>query len=248
MCRGSAARTLWLGDPARSLQPTVDMGDPVRVLIVDDDPLVRRALAEMLTSNDRVQIVDQVKDGSEVLAAVDAHHPEVVLMDLAMPGVDGITATELLCRQPRAPRVLVLTAADRGDVALLALRKGAVGFLHKDSGAEVIIRAVEQAAAGEPTVSPVVLRRLIAHVAGDADAAARRERARQSLDELSDREREVALAIGEGKRNAQIASDLHMSVATVKAHVGRIFVKLAVENRVQIAILVHDAAGTVPGA
>jgi DNA-binding NarL/FixJ family response regulator len=217
------------------------MSRPVRVLIVDDDALVRSGLRMMLAGSDRVEVVGEAGDGNDVLGAVDAHHPDVVLMDLRMPKVDGLTATKLLRQQPQPPQVLVLTTFDADEDVLRALRAGAGGFVLKDTPPAEIVRAIELVASGEGILSPSVTRRLIAHVAADAATEARRDRARLSLDELSDREREVALAIGEGKSNAEIAAELFMSVATVKAHVTRLLAKLAADNRVQIALLVHDA-------
>jgi DNA-binding NarL/FixJ family response regulator len=218
------------------------VSDAVRILIVDDDALVRSGLRMMLAGTDRVEVVGEAQDGSEVLAAVDAHHPDVVLMDLRMPKVDGLAAMQLLRQQPRPPEVLVLTTFDADDHVLSALRAGAAGFLLKDTPPAEIVRAIELVAAGEGMLSPTVARRLIAHVAGEGAAAgARRGAARQRLRELSDREREVAVAIGKGKANADIAAELYMSVATVKAHVSRLLSKLGVENRVQIALLVQDA-------
>jgi DNA-binding NarL/FixJ family response regulator len=218
------------------------MTDRVRVLIVDDDALVRSGLRMMLTGADRVQVVGEAQDGSEVLAAVDAHRPDVVLMDLRMPNVDGLAAMELLRQQPRPPQVLVLTTFDADDHVLSALRAGAGGFVVKDTPPAEIVRAIELVAAGEGMLSPTVARRLIAHVAGDgAEAEARRDAARQRLSALSEREREVALEVGHGRANADIAAELYMSVATVKAHVSRLLSKLGVENRVQIALLVQDA-------
>jgi DNA-binding NarL/FixJ family response regulator len=213
----------------------------VRVVIVDDDPLVRSGLRMMLAGSDRVDVVGEAQDGSEVLAAVDAHHPDVVLMDLRMPKVDGLAAMRLLRQQPQPPDVLVLTTFDADEQVLRALRAGAAGFLVKDTPPAEIVRAIELVAAGEAMLSPSVARRLIAHVAGDDAAEARREQGRARLDALSPREREVAIAIGQGKANAEIAAELYMSVGTVKAHVSRLLAKLVVENRVQIALLVQDA-------
>jgi DNA-binding NarL/FixJ family response regulator len=217
------------------------MSNPVRILIVDDDALVRAGLRMMLAGSDRVEIVGEAEDGSEVLGALDAHHPDVVLMDLRMPKVDGLTAMKLLRQQPQPPQVLVLTTFDADEDVLRALRAGAGGYLLKDTPPTEIVAAIELVAAGEGILSPTVARRLIAHVAADAATEARRDRARGSLEELSEREREVALAIGEGKGNAEIAAELYMSVATVKAHVTRLLAKLSLDNRVQIALLVHDA-------
>ena len=212
------------------------------MLIVDDDALVRSGLRLMLSGSERVEVVAEADDGSGVLAAVDAHRPDVVLMDLRMPKVDGLAATELLCRQPRPPRVLVLTTFDADELVLRALRAGADGFLLKDTPPAEIVKAIELVAGGDGILSPAVARQLIEHIAAEgAGADARRADARQRLDSLTEREREVARAIGRGKSNADIAAELYMSVATVKAHVTRVLSKLDVENRVQIALLVQDA-------
>jgi DNA-binding NarL/FixJ family response regulator len=214
----------------------------VRVLIVDDDPLVRSGLRMMLSGADRIAIVAEAGDGSEVLAAVDAHRPDVVLMDLRMPNVDGLAATALLHGQPRPPHVLVLTTFDADELVLRALRAGAEGFVLKDTPPAEIVRAIELVAAGEGILSPTVARQLIAHVAGDgAGAEDRRTAARGRLEALTGRELEVARAVGQGKTNAEIAGELYMSVATVKAHVSRLLSKLEVQNRVQLALQVNDA-------
>lgn len=218
------------------------MSDRIRVLIVDDDALVRSGLRMMLSGSERVDIVAEAQDGTEVLAAVDAHRPDVVLMDLRMPRLDGLAATALLKGQPRAPHVLVLTTFDADELVLRALRAGAEGFVLKDTPPAEIIRAIELVAAGEGILSPTVARQLIAHVAGDGTAIEdRRSVARRRLDGLTERELGVARAVGQGKTNADIAGELYMSVATVKAHMTRLLSKLEVQNRVQIALLVNDA-------
>jgi DNA-binding NarL/FixJ family response regulator len=216
------------------------MTRPVRVLIVDDDALVRAALSMMLADSDAVRVVGEASDGAEVPAAVDRLTPDVVLMDIRMPGVDGLAATEALRARGHGPQVIVLTTFDADDQVLRALRAGAAGFLLKDTPPAEIVRAIGLVAAGEAMLSPAVTRRLIQHVAGDGHAD-RRARARELLARLTDREREVAVAIGEGKSNAEIAAELYMSVATVKAHVTRVLQKLELDNRVQVALLAHDA-------
>jgi DNA-binding NarL/FixJ family response regulator len=210
------------------------------VLIVDDDALVRGGLRMMLAGTEGITIVGEASDGSEVPAAVAAHTPDVVLMDIRMPKVDGITATELVRARPDAPQVIVLTTFDADDQVVRALRAGAGGFLLKDTPPADILRAIRLVAAGDPILSPTVTRRLIAHVAGNG-ADARGARARELLAGLSEREREVAVAIGHGKSNAEISAELYMSVATVKAHVSRLLTKLELNNRVQVALLAHDA-------
>ena len=228
-------------------------GPPVRVLLVDDDALVRAGLTMMLGAFDGIEVVGAVGDGTEVAAAVDTHRPDVVLMDIRMPGMDGLTATESLRRravptrgvQPMqkrvdAPEVIVLTTFDTDGHVLRAMRAGAGGFLLKHTPPEQIAMAVRRVAAGEPMMSPEVLRRLMTHVA-TAGADPGRERARAALTRLSPGEREVALLVAQGRTNQEIATALRMSTATVKAYVSRILTKLALTNRVQIALLVHDA-------
>jgi DNA-binding NarL/FixJ family response regulator len=222
------------GEPGRSGK------EPVRVLIVDDDALVRAGLTMILSGADDVAVVGEAADGGEVPAAVAAHRPDVVLMDIRMPRVDGLAATEALRRRADAPEVIVLTTFDADEFVLRALRAGASGFLLKDTPPIEILQAVRKVALGEATLSPTVTRRLIAHVAGPPPNSARADSVRL-LERLSERERDVALALGQGRSNAEISAELFMSVATVKAHVSRLLTKLELNNRVQVALLVHDA-------
>ncbi len=215
---------------------------PIRVLIVDDDALVRAGLTMILNATEDVRVVAEVADGSEVLPAVDAYAPDVVLMDIRMPRVDGLAATEALTARDAAPEIIVLTTFDADEFVLRALRSGASGFLLKDTPPADIVQAIRLVVAGEAMLSPGVTRRLIGHVA-ETGAASRRANAQELLGRLTDREREVAVAIGRGSSNAEIAEELFMSVATVKAHVTRLLTKLEVANRVQIALLAHDAGG-----
>jgi DNA-binding NarL/FixJ family response regulator len=216
----------------------------VRVLVVDDDPLVRAALAMVLGGAEDLELAGEATDGDEVADAVERLAPDVVLMDIRMPRTDGLTATEQLLARRDAPEVIVLTTFDADDQVLRALRAGASGFLVKDTPPAAIVEAVRRVAAGEPMLSPTVTRQLISHVAAADPAGSgndRADRARARLAPLSDREREVALAVGRGLSNAQISGELYLSVPTVKAHVSRLLVKLDLANRVQIALLVHDA-------
>jgi DNA-binding NarL/FixJ family response regulator len=217
-----------------------EVNDPIRVLVVDDDALVRAGLSFVLAGAEDIVIVGEATDGNDVALAVSEHEPAVVLMDIRMPGLDGLAATELLRAQDDAPEVIVLTTFDADEYVLRALRAGASGFLMKHTPPADIVRAVRAVAAGEPMLSPTITRRLIGHVT-DSEADDRRQRARESLDRLTDREREVAVAIGLGKSNAEIGRELHMSVPTVKAHVSHVLEKLELNNRVQIALLAHDA-------
>jgi DNA-binding NarL/FixJ family response regulator len=211
---------------------------PVRVLLVDDDALVRAGLTMMLGAFDGIEVAAAVADGAEVPAAVNAHRPDVVLMDIRMPGVDGLTATESLRARREPPEVIVLTTFDTDTHVLRAMRAGASGFLLKHTPPADIARAVRRVAAGEPMLSPEVLRRLIRRVA-DADPGA--DAARRALDRLSPGERDVALLVAQGRTNQEIGTALRMSTATVKAYVSRILTKLELTNRVQVALLVHDA-------
>ena len=214
------------------------MNDLVRVLVVDDDPLVRGALVMMLDGADGISVVGEAGDGDEVPAVVDAHAPHVVLMDLRMPRVNGIAATRRLRARPHPPEVVVLTTFDTDENVLRALRAGASGFLLKDTPPPRIVEAVRRVAAGDPILSPGVTRRLMDRVSADAG---NNDRARAALAALSPREHEVALEVARGRSNAEIAAGLGMTVATVKAHVSHVLTKLALGNRTQIALLVHDA-------
>lgn len=213
-------------------------GVNVRVLVVDDDALVRAALTLMLDGAEGITVAAEAADGAEVPAALDRHPVDVVLMDLRMPEVDGVTATERLRARPGAPEVLVLTTFDTDEEILGALRAGACGYLLKDTPPPRIVEAVRRAAAGEPTMSAAVTRRLVAHAVGRADESTG---ARSRLAGLSDREREVVAAVGRGLTNAEIAAELYVSVATVKAQVSHILTALGVGNRTQVALLAHDA-------
>lgn len=177
------------------------------------------------------------------MTVVARERPDVVLMDIRMPRRDGLSATEALLARPNPPRVLVLTTFDADDMVLKALRAGAAGFLLKDTPPQRLVEAVRAVAAGTPTLSPSVTAQLIAAVAHPTESSAdrRRDAALARLRDLTDRELEVAEAVGRGLSNSEIGAALFMSVATVKAHVGRILTKLDLDNRVQIAILVHDA-------
>ncbi|WP_327370999.1 response regulator transcription factor [Streptomyces sp. NBC_01217] len=225
--------------------PMDPVAQPVRLLIVDDDPLVRAGLALMLGGADDIDVVGEGADGSEVADLVDRLRPDVVLMDIRMPTVDGLTAAEELRARPEAPEVIVLTTFHADEQVLRAIRAGAAGFVLKDTPPAEIVDSVRRVAAGDPVLSPAVTRRLMARVAGTGngrgDRVDRAERARQRIAALGEREREVAIAVGRGRSNAEIAASLYLSVATVKTQVSRILARFDFNNRVQIALLVHDA-------
>ena len=212
----------------------------IKVLLVDDDALVRAGLRMILSSAEDLEVVGEADDGARVVAAVREHRPDVVLMDIRMAEMDGITATAALRRLDPPPQVIVLTTFQADELVMSALRAGASGFLVKDTPPAEIINAVRVVATGDAIISPSVTRTLLSHFT-DADASERRRAAALRLATLTDREREVAAAIGSGASNAEVAASLFMSEATVKAHVSRLFNKLDVASRVQIAILVHDA-------
>ncbi|MFJ9629899.1 response regulator [Streptomyces sp. NPDC101175] len=214
----------------------------IRLLLVDDDPLVRAGLSFMMGGAADIEIVGEAADGGEVEELVDRVHPDVVLMDIRMPSVDGLTATERLRARGDAPQIVVLTTFHADEQVLRALRAGAAGFVLKDTPPAEILDAVRRVAAGDPVLSPAVTRQLMEHAAGtSAGTDNRRARARARLATLGEREREVAVAVGRGLANAEIATGLFMSVATVKTHVSRILAKLDLNNRVQIALLAYDA-------
>ena len=212
----------------------------IRVLVVDDDALVRASLRMILSSSDELEIVGEAADGTQAVAAVRAHQPDVVLMDIRMPEMDGIAATTAVRQLEKPPHVIILTTFQADEQVIGALRAGAGGFLLKDTLPAEIVNAVRLVASGEAMLSPSVTRTLLSHL-GDDDAADRRRSAVRRLASLSDREREVADQVASGASNAEVAASLFMSEATVKAHVSRLLTKLQVANRVHIAILVHDA-------
>jgi DNA-binding NarL/FixJ family response regulator len=210
----------------------------IRVLVVDDDALVRSGLTMMLDGADGLRVVGEAGDGEQVPAALDAHPTDVVLMDIRMPRVNGIAATARVRARADAPEVIVLTTFDSDENVLRALRAGASGFLLKDAPPAEITAAIRRVAAGEPILSPRITRRLMDRAVTEAGAYAR---ARSALALLSAREHDVAVAVGKGRTNAEIAAELHVGIATVKSHITRVLTKLEVGNRTQIALLVHDA-------
>jgi DNA-binding NarL/FixJ family response regulator len=221
------------------------VGEVIRVALVDDDALVRSALGLMIGGQADVELVGEASNGTEALELCARTSPDVVLMDIRMPVMDGLEATRHLHARPSPPRVIVLTTFDADEYVTTALAAGADGFLLKDTPPADIVAAIRQVAAGDPMLSPSatasLIRQLRADAAGDGPAGARADAALTRLSALTEREHEVALAVGRGLSNAEIAKELYLSVPTVKAHVGRLFDKLGTTNRVQIAICVHDA-------
>jgi DNA-binding NarL/FixJ family response regulator len=211
----------------------------IRVLLADDDPLVRVGLTMMLRGAAGIEVVGEVGDGAGVAAAVRRHAPDVVLMDIRMPVMDGIAATRALAGARAAPRVIVLTTFDTDRLVLEALRAGAAGYLLKHTEPEEIVEAVRRAARGEPVLSPSAARTLIDHAL--TGAGTRVEQAGRRLASLTDREREIAAAVAEGLSNGEIGARLHLSTGTVKAHLSSALAKLDLDNRIQLALLAHDA-------
>lgn len=211
----------------------------IRVLVVDDDPLVRAGLTMMLHGAPDLEVVGEAEDGAGVARAVRRHSPDVVLMDIRMPGMDGIAATRTVAGGDRAPRVIVLTTFDADELILEAVRAGAAGYLLKHTDPGELVEAVRRAAHGTPALSPAAARALIDHAA--AGAGTRTEQARRRLAALSERERQIADAVAEGLSNSEIGQRLHLSTGTVKAHLSSALSKLDLDNRIQLALLAHDA-------
>lgn len=238
---------------------------PVRVVLVDDDQLVRVGLRMLLSGDDGLVVVGEAGDGLEAEAVIASTTPDVVLMDIRMPRCDGLVATERELRRRPDLAVLVLTTFEGDDLVLGALQAGARGFLLKDTPPHELVQAVRTVAAGRSILSPSVLDRVIAFAAGPrsghaagrpgggpagspAGTASDDTEARRLLALLTEREREVALAVANGASNAQIAADLYVGLATVKTHVGHVYEKFGVENRVQLALVVHAARRGEPSA
>ncbi|TFC71833.1 response regulator transcription factor [Cryobacterium sp. TMS1-20-1] len=211
----------------------------VRVVLADDDALVRTGLRLILGGDPAIEIVGEAGDGLAALELIGRAAPDVVLMDIRMPRMDGLAATRALQERGDPARVIVLTTFDTDDMVLTALRHGAAGFLLKDTPPAELVAAIRRVANGDPMLSPSVTAQLIARVIRAPDD--RQQRAQALLGRLTERETEVAIAIGRGLSNAEIAAELFMGVATVKTHVGHLFTKLDAANRVHIARCIHDA-------
>jgi DNA-binding NarL/FixJ family response regulator len=221
---------------------------PVRVVLVDDDQLVRAGLRLLLRGDSTIEVVGEAGDGLEAEGVIDETTPDVVLMDIRMPRCDGLAATERELRKRPDLAVLVLTTFQGDDLVLGALQRGARGFLLKDTPPHELVTAVRTVADGRSILSPSVLDRVIAFAAASAPTAAPAEqpaddgaRERALLATLTERETDVALAVADGASNAQIAAELFVSLATVKTHIGHVYEKFGVANRVQLALVVHAA-------
>lgn len=212
----------------------------IRVIVVDDEALVRGGLQMILKPVHDIAVVGEAGDGREAVEAVRRHRPDVVLMDIRMPRMDGLAATQALVALEEAPRVIVLTTFDLDDHVFRALDAGASGFLLKDTPPQDIIRAIRVVADGEAMLSPAVTQRMLTHFASRATTP-RQRAAADRMQRLTAREREVLVAVARGASNADVARDLFMSESTVKTHMTRLMTKLDATNRVQVAILAHDA-------
>jgi DNA-binding NarL/FixJ family response regulator len=215
----------------------------VKVVVVDDEPMVCAHLRTILGSDPGIEVVDEAHDGAAGVEAVVRNRPDVVLMDLRMPGVDGITAIERISKLDSPPVVVVLTTFDADQYVLRALRAGAAGFLVKSTSPQDLIGLVRVAAEGHTVLSPAAARRLIV---ASSDSQSARERARELVGRLTEREAEVLACLGEGLSNAQIARRLYLSEATVKGYVSRMLDKLGCANRTQAGLLAHDAGLVSP--
>ncbi len=211
----------------------------IGVLIADDQPLVRAGLRTLLRSQDDIEVVGEAATGAGAVAESARLAPDVVVMDIRMPGTDGITATAQVVRQPAAPRVLVLTTYDTDEYVYDALAAGASGFLLKDARPEDLIDGVRVVAAGDALLAPAVTRRLISLFVNGGDARARRHD--WHLDALTEREREVFGLVAQGMSNAEISATLQVSANTVKTHVARILAKLELRDRVHAVIYAYQS-------
>jgi DNA-binding NarL/FixJ family response regulator len=211
----------------------------IRVVVVDDEQLVRSGLRMILESAGDVEVVGEAAEGGAAVEQVRLHRPDAVLMDIRMPAMDGLAATREITALPDPPKVVMLTTFELDEYVHAALENGAVGFLLKDTPPRDLVQAVRTVAEGNAMLAPTVTRRLIAEFAARSSTQA--VAARRRLDTLTGREREVVVAVAQGLSNAEIGRRLFMSEATVKAHVSRVLAKLGLSNRVQAAILAHDA-------
>jgi DNA-binding NarL/FixJ family response regulator len=212
-----------------------------RVVVVDDQDMVRAGFAALLNAQDDIEVVGQAADGEAALAVCAETRPDVVLMDVRMPVLDGVEATKRLAGGPA--RVLVLTTFDIDDYVYAALRAGASGFMLKDASPDELVAAVRVVARGESLLAPAVTSRLIAHFARQPTLAS----TPPSLDVLTPREREVLVWVARGESNLEIAERLVVAEQTVKTHLGRIFVKLGIRDRAQAVMVAYETGLVSPG-
>nr|WP_296767315.1 response regulator transcription factor [Rhodococcus sp. (in: high G+C Gram-positive bacteria)] len=217
---------------------------PITVFIVDDQELMRMGLTMVLDAQDDIDVVGEASDGESAVVRVAELRPDVVLMDVRMPGIDGIDATSRIVESLSNSRVLVMTTFDLDEHVLGALRAGASGFLLKDTPPVDLVSAIRSIAAGDAVVSPKVTKRLLSRFISEESPPTRDPAV---LDALTDREREVLESLATGMSNAEIASHLVLSEATVKTHVGRVLTKLGLRDRVQAVVLAYETGLVRPG-
>ncbi|MCX4792410.1 MULTISPECIES: response regulator [unclassified Streptomyces] len=210
----------------------------VRVVLADDQPLVRSGLRVLMADHSDLEVVGEAATGAEAVQLVSDTSPDVVVMDIRMPGMDGIQATRLITAGPATTRVLVLTTFDEDDHIYGALRAGASGFLVKDMALDDILAAIRVVATGDALIAPGVTRRLIADFIGRPAPAP--ERSPRPVEGITEREREVLTLVGRGRSNTEIAEDLFITVATAKSHVSRLLTKLGARDRVQLVITAYE--------
>jgi len=219
----------------------------VSVLLADDQPLLRRGFRMILEAEPDLTVVGEAGNGEEAVELARRHRPDVALMDIRMPGTDGIEATHRITAAGPLPKVLVLTTFDLDEYAFGALRAGASGFLLKDVRPGELVAAIRTVATGDAVVSPRVTRRLLEEYAQVLPVAPGQRQQYPKLAALTEREREVLIAVARGMSNTEIAACLFVSEATVKSHVGRILSKLALRDRVQVVVLAYEAGLIQPG-
>ncbi|MEU0523417.1 response regulator transcription factor [Streptomyces niveus] len=215
---------------------------PVRVVLADDQPLIRSGLRVLIADHPDLDVVGEAGTGAQVVQLVRELRPDVVVMDIRMPGMDGIEATGLITAGPGSARVVVLTTFDDDEYVYAALRAGASGFLIKDMSLESILSAIRVVAAGEALIAPSVTRRLIEEFAARPEPAP----PARAVTGITGREREVLVLVGRGMSNREIADHLVISVATAKAHVARLFSKLDARDRVQLVIIAYETGLVTP--
>ncbi|AEG45142.1 response regulator transcription factor [Isoptericola variabilis] len=223
------------------------MTSPIRVALVDDQQLVRAGFRMVIDSQPDLEVVVEAGDGAQALRLLASHAVDVVLMDVRMPNLDGLSATARLTAADDAPRVIVLTTFDLDEYVLEAIRSGASGFLLKDAPPEEMLAAIRTVHRGDAVIAPSSTRRLLEHLVGVLPAEGSTV-GHPGLDELTEREREVLVLMARGRSNAEIADELYVAEATVKTHVGRILAKLGVRDRVQAVVAAYEAGLVRPGA
>lgn len=215
----------------------------IKVLLADDQPLVRAGLRTILQEEPDIMVVGEASEGKQAVGMAESLTPDVILMDVRMPGMDGIAATRLISVNDSSPRIIILTTFDLDQYVYEALKAGASGFLLKDMGADELVRAVRTVASGDALLAPSVTRRLIARFSGKGAA----RQVPDGLKSLTEREREVLTMVARGLSNAEIAKQMFLGETTVKTHVAHILAKLDLRDRVQAVVLAYESGVVLPG-